>query len=65
MMAHPNILTSDDDIREAACRRRTTVAVLGIKPDTHAGQPAYYVAQYMAERGYDVIPVPVYYPRGD
>jgi predicted CoA-binding protein len=58
---NPNILTSDDAIRDVLKQTRT-VAVLGIKPETHAGQPAHYVAKYMADRGYEVIPVPVYYP---
>lgn len=57
----PNILTTDDQIRELLSEMKT-VAVLGIKPETHAGQPAFYVPKYMAEAGYDVIPVPVYYP---
>jgi uncharacterized protein len=56
-----NILTSDDAIREML-EATKTVAVLGIKPETHSGQPAYYVPKYMADRDYDVIPVPVYYP---
>lgn len=38
------------------------IAVLGIKTEAQAGQPAFYVAQYLAEAGCDVIPVPVYYP---
>ena len=36
------------------------VAVLGMKPD--ASQPAYYVPEYASQAGYDVVPVPVYYP---
>ena len=36
------------------------IAVLGMKPDT--SQPAYYVPEYAAQAGYDVVPVPVYYP---
>lgn len=36
------------------------IAVLGMKPD--ASQPAYYVPEYAANAGYDVVPVPVYYP---
>ena len=37
------------------------VAVLGIKTaDTM--QPAYYVPEYAQRAGYDVVPVPVYYP---
>ena len=39
-----------------------TIAVLGIKPESHSGQPAFYVPEYMAKAGYDIIPVPVYYP---
>lgn len=61
-MSHSeNIVTSDDDIRELLIQTKI-IAVLGIKPETRAGQPAFYVAKYMAGRGYDVIPVPVYYP---
>ncbi len=56
-----NILTTDDEIRELL-RATKTIAVLGIKPESHSGQPAFYVSQYMANAGYDIIPVPVYYP---
>ena len=38
------------------------IAVLGIKTEAHAGQPAFYVPRYMADAGYDIVPVPVYYP---
>ncbi len=38
------------------------VAVLGIKTEAQSYQPAFYVPQYMASAGFDVIPVPVYYP---
>ncbi len=56
-----NLLTTDDQIREML-EATQTIAVLGIKPESHAGQPAFYVAKYMADAGYDIIPVPVYYP---
>lgn len=56
-----NLLTSDEQVRELL-RSTRTIAVLGIKPETHAGQPAHYVAKYMADAGYEIIPVPVYYP---
>jgi predicted CoA-binding protein len=36
------------------------IAVLGMKPD--ASQPAYYVPEYAAHAGYEIVPVPVYYP---
>jgi uncharacterized protein len=38
------------------------VAVLGIKTEMQAGQPAFYVSEYLQQAGYEVIPVPVYYP---
>jgi uncharacterized protein len=41
------------------CRR---IAVLGIKPESRAGAPAFYVPDYMLRHGYDIVPVPVYYP---
>ncbi len=56
-----NLLTTNDQVRELL-EGTKTIAVLGIKPESHAGQPAYYVAKYMADAGYDIIPVPVYYP---
>jgi|SRR5687768_6153629 len=56
-----NILKTNDQIRELLSETRR-IAVLGIKPETHAGQPAFYVSKYMADAGYEVIPVPVYYP---
>jgi predicted CoA-binding protein len=38
------------------------VAVLGIKPESKADQPAFYVAEYVAQHGAEVIPVPVFFP---
>lgn len=46
----------------AVLRETKTIAVLGIKPETHGGQPAYYVPAHMAAAGYEIIPVPVYFP---
>ncbi len=56
-----NVLRTDDQIAELL-RETKTIAVLGIKPESRANQPAYYVAKYMADNGYEIIPVPVYYP---
>ena len=56
-----NILTTDAQVRELL-KETKTIAVLGIKPETHAAQPAFYVAKYMSDAGYYIIPVPVYYP---
>jgi predicted CoA-binding protein len=39
-----------------------TVAVLGIKTEAQADQPAHYVPAYCQRAGLEVIPVPVYYP---
>ena len=54
------ILYADADI-ERLLREVRTIAVLGIKPE-HTGQPAYFVPAYAQRAGFDVIPVPVYFP---
>ncbi len=56
-----NILHDDSQIRELL-QQTKTIAVLGIKPESHSGQPAFYVPKYLAQAGYEIIPVPVYYP---
>jgi predicted CoA-binding protein len=38
------------------------IAVLGIKTERQGDQPAFYVPRYLAEAGFDVVPVPVYFP---
>lgn len=38
------------------------IAVLGIKPESRRGTPAFYVPEYIQRAGYEVVPVPVYYP---
>jgi predicted CoA-binding protein len=56
-----NLVTDSAGIAEVLrdCRR---IAVLGIKPESRAGAPAFYVPEYMLRQGYDLVPVPVYYP---
>jgi uncharacterized protein len=44
-------------------RESRTIAVLGIKPESRGDQAAHYVPAYLDRAGYDVIPVPVYYPQ--
>ena len=56
-----NLLTGSAQIRDLLLSIRR-IAVLGIKTEQQAGQPAFYVPQYLASAGYEVIPVPVYYP---
>lgn len=47
------------DVLLSSLRR---IAVLGIKPEHRAGQPAHMIPAYMHRHGYDIVPVPVYYP---
>jgi uncharacterized protein len=56
-----NILETDEQIRELLANTKR-IAVLGIKTEEQAGQPAFYVPQYMASAGFEIVPVPVYYP---
>lgn len=57
-----NNLIKDNAGIEAVLRDTRTIAVLGIKPESHADQAAHYVPAAMLEDGYEIIPVPVYYP---
>ena len=56
-----NLLTTDDQVRDLL-KNTKTIAVLGIKPESRSNQPAFYVPKYMMAAGYEIIPVPVYYP---
>jgi predicted CoA-binding protein len=58
---HRNIITSDQDIAELLSAT-ARIAVLGIKPESRNIKPAFYVPKYMHDVGYEIIPVPVYYP---
>jgi len=58
---HPNVLTTDDEIR-ALLERTKRIAVLGIKTEAQADQPSFSVPQYLQDAGFEVVPVPVYYP---
>lgn len=61
MSSHPNLVERAEDIRGLLTIART-VAVLGIKTEAQAGQAAYYVPKYLQEAGYEIVPVPVYFP---
>jgi predicted CoA-binding protein len=61
MPAHPNIVESSAGLRNLLAQTRT-IAVLGIKTEAQGEQAAFYVPQYLQSAGYEVIPVPVYYP---
>jgi hypothetical protein len=56
-----NLIEDDAALRELLADTKR-VAVLGIKTEAQAGEPAFYVAKYLAGAGVEVVPVPVYYP---
>jgi uncharacterized protein len=60
-MSNGCIVSSRDDI-DRIIRDSKIIAVLGIKPESHNGQPAHYVPAYVANRGVEIVPVPVYFP---
>lgn len=55
-----HLIETDEGIR-ALLESTKRIAVLGIKTE-ESGQPAYYVPEYAQRAGYEVVPVPVYYP---
>jgi len=54
-------LIEDDAGIRALLERTRRIAVLGIKT-ADSRQPAYYVPEYAKRAGYEIVPVPVYYP---
>jgi predicted CoA-binding protein len=54
-------MTPTPDI-DAILARTRRIAVLGIKTEAQRGQPAFDVPAYLDAVGFDVIPVPVYFP---
>jgi uncharacterized protein len=56
-----NLIESRVLIRKLIMETRR-IAVLGIKTEAQAGQPSVYVPQYLLRAGFEIIPVPVYYP---
>jgi predicted CoA-binding protein len=56
-----HLLEHPDQIR-ALLERVRRVAVLGIKPESRADRPAFFVPEYVQAAGFEVIPVPCYYP---
>ncbi len=54
------IIDNDDEIG-ALLEQAKRVAVVGIKT-AETMQPAYYVPEYAQRAGYEIVPVPVYYP---
>ena len=56
-----NIINDAKGIQDLLAETRS-IAVLGIKTEAQSGQPAFYVPRYLVSAGFQVIPVPVYYP---
>jgi len=56
-----NMITERAQIVELLAATRT-IAVLGIKTEAQASQPAFYVPSYLHSAGFEIVPVPVYYP---
>jgi len=56
-----NIIETDEEIKDLLANTKR-IAVLGIKTEAQSFQPAFYVPQYMASAGFEIVPVPVYYP---
>lgn len=56
-----NIIETGTKIRELL-QNTKRIAVLGIKTEQQSFQPAFYVPQYMQRAGFEIVPVPVYYP---
>jgi predicted CoA-binding protein len=56
-----NVLDNTEQIRVLIFATRR-IAVLGIKTDAQADQPSVYVPIYLQKAGFEIVPVPVYYP---
>ena len=54
------LVQSDEEIGQLIARTHR-IAVLGIKT-ADSMQPAYFVAEYTKRVGFEIVPVPVYYP---
>jgi uncharacterized protein len=55
-----HLIETDEGIQKVLDATKR-IAVLGIKTED-SGQPAFYVPQYAQNGGFDVVPVPIYYP---
>src|SRR5829696_8092891 len=62
MNCQQHIITNLAEIRNLLNETRT-IAVLGIKTEAQGGQPAFYVPSYLQSAGFQIIPVPVYFPK--
>ncbi len=56
-----NLILTREGIRELILQTKR-IAVLGIKTEAQADQPSVYVPMYLQKAGFEIVPVPVYYP---
>ena len=56
-----NLIENSEEIR-ALIQATKRIAVLGIKTEAQADQPSVYVPLYLKKAGFEIVPVPVYYP---
>ena len=56
-----NLIENTEKIR-ALIQATKRIAVLGIKTEEQADQPSVYVPLYLKKAGFEIVPVPVYYP---
>ena len=56
-----NLLTTTEQVRDLISHTKR-IAVLGIKTEAQSDQPSVYVPLYMQRAGFEIVPVPIYYP---
>ncbi len=56
-----NLINDAAQVR-ALIRLTRRIAVLGIKTEVQYDQPSVYVPKYLMDAGFEIVPVPVYYP---
>jgi len=55
-------LLAKEGLAERILRKAKRIAVLGIKPEERRDKDAFSIPLYLSKVGYEIIPVPVYYP---
>jgi hypothetical protein len=61
MAERGRILESDHDVVDVL-RNARRIAIIGIKPESQSSTPAHYVSAYLQRVGYEIVPIPVYFP---
>lgn len=62
MTDHSDRILETDEAVLDLLRESKRIAVLGIKPESHIAKPAFQVPKYLQDLGYEIVPVPVYFP---